>query len=287
MPASAALLPDRKRLHLHHGPIDLVIGADGNRAEVRAAYTQAQRRFAKILDELVAELPLLRTEMPPEGLASKGLVAQRMESAVRPFWKRRITAMAAVAGAVADEVLQAMLRPAGLRRAYVNNGGDIAIYLEEGERFRLASPAGPIMIGRKDNVGGIATSGWRGRSFSLGIADSVTVLARSAAAADAAATLIANAVDLPASPKVKRKPACELAPDSDLRDRLVTVDVLPLNDEEVDEALSQGEGLAKQFCQDRHITAVSLVLNRKVRHVGDIAADERRSTRRLEQFAHA
>ena len=63
---------------------------------------------------------------------------------------------------------------------------------------------------------GIATSGWRGRSFSLGIADAVTVLADRAAAADAAATIIANAVDLPGHPAIVRVPACELAPDSDL-----------------------------------------------------------------------
>ena len=49
---------------------------------------------------------------------------------------------------------------------------------------------------------GVATSGWRGRSFSLGIADAVTVLARTGAAADAAATIIANAVDLPGHPAV-------------------------------------------------------------------------------------
>ena len=40
-------------------------------------------------------------------------------------------------------------------------------------------------------VRGVATSGWRGRSHSLGIADSVTVLAATAAMADAAATVIA------------------------------------------------------------------------------------------------
>ena len=55
--------------------------------------------------------------------------------------------------------------------------------------------SGTIRIRHGDGVGGIATSGARGRSFSLGIADSVTVLAEDAATADAAATLIANAVD--------------------------------------------------------------------------------------------
>ena len=61
----------------------------------------------------------------------------------------------------------------------------------------------------------------------MGIADSVTVLARTGAVADAAATLIANAVDVD-DPAIRREPAAELAPDSDLGDRLVTVEVGPL-----------------------------------------------------------
>ncbi len=77
-------------------------------------------------------------------------------------------------------------------------------------------------IRAEDGIGGIATSGWRGRSFSLGIADAVTVLAETAAAADAAATIIANAVDLPGHPGIVRQPASSLQPDSDLRDLPVT-----------------------------------------------------------------
>ena len=90
-----------------------------------------------------------------------------------------------------------------LARAYVNNGGDIALHLGPGETFSIGMvdrPDRPSLIGRAaigaaDHVRGVATSGWRGRSFSLGVADAVTVLAASAALADAAATLIANAVD--------------------------------------------------------------------------------------------
>ena len=79
-----------------------------------------------------------------------------------------------------------------------------------------------------------------GRSHSLGIADSVTVLAQSAAIADAAATLIANAVDIPGSPAVIRKPANELTPDSDLGDRLVTVDLKEIRQGQIEEAVNRG-----------------------------------------------
>jgi ApbE superfamily uncharacterized protein (UPF0280 family) len=260
----AAMLPDDKRLHLQHGPIDLIIGAEGAPAEVKAAYTAARARFATVLDELVAELPLLRREMTAGGLGLKGDIAQRMVAAVRPFWRKRVTPMAAVAGAVADEILRCMLNSAQLRRAYVNNGGDIALHLSGRETYTVASPSGPIMLTAEDDIRGIATSGWRGRSFSLGVADAVTVLAASAAVADTAATLIANHVDLPGSHKVTRQRADALQPDSDLRDRLVTVAVATLNDGEIAQALSAGLRFAKATQSKGLIVDASLRLSGQV-----------------------
>jgi ApbE superfamily uncharacterized protein (UPF0280 family) len=74
-------------------------------------------------------------------------------------------------------VLAAMLEAADLRRAYVNNGGDIALHLGRANGSSTASANGQCRGGWRDGVGGIATSGRHGRSHSLGIADSVTVLA--------------------------------------------------------------------------------------------------------------
>ena len=96
--------------------------------------------------------------------------------------------MAAVAGSVAEEVLEAMLAAAALSRAFVNNGGDIALHLAPGTAYEIGlvdRPDRPSLfstarIAAADPVRGIATSGWRGRSFSLGIADAVTVLAERA-----------------------------------------------------------------------------------------------------------
>ncbi len=199
MGASARWLPDGKRLHLQHGPIDLIIEAVGAVDGVDLAYQLAWERFQTVLTELVEELPRLRTLCPAEGLGLKGVVARRMEQASRPHAGYGITPMVAVAGGVADEVLEAMLSGPDLDRAYVNNGGDIALYLGEGQRYDIAmvgNPGAPVRLGtislRAGDPAGIATSGRHGRSHSLGIADSVTVLAATAAEADAAATLIAS-----------------------------------------------------------------------------------------------
>lgn len=238
----ARLLPDGHRLHLNDGPIDLVIGADG---DVRAAYRAAIARFATVLDELCAELALLRRPARPQA-GPAGAVARRMWDAVLPHAGGAfITPMAAVAGAVADAVLCAMTAAASLDRAYVNNGGDIALHLRPGFAFTagLVDRAALDATGRieaGDGVGGIATSGWRGRSFSLGIADAVTVLAADAATADAAATVIANAVDLPAHPAITRRSARELQPNSDLGERRVTIGVGALSPGEIGLALDRG-----------------------------------------------
>jgi hypothetical protein len=143
-----------------------------------------------------------------------------------------------------------------VRRAWINNGGDIALHLAGGQAARVGLVAdiartipaldGAFAIEATMPVRGIATSGWRGRSFSLGIADSVTVLAATAAQADAAATVIANAVNVD-DPRIVRRPACELKDDSDLRDIPVTVDVPPLEDELVRAALEAGRKRAREL----------------------------------------
>jgi ApbE superfamily uncharacterized protein (UPF0280 family) len=182
--------------------------------------------------------------------------------------------MAAVAGAVADEVLAAMLRGRTLAKVYVNDGGDIALHLTPGESLR-AGIVGDVqhpaidniaMIDHASPVRGIATSGWKGRSFSLGIADAATVLARSAAEADAAATLVANAVDVEDA-AVRRAPACSLDPDSDLGDRLVTIDVGPLAPDAIVAALDRGAEKAQQLQRAGRITAAVLLLRGEVRVV--------------------
>ncbi|MER8519144.1 UPF0280 family protein [Mesorhizobium sp. M0643] len=270
-------LEDGRRLHLNHGPIDLIVEAFGEASECSAAYRQAVARFQTILPELVEELPELRRPAASRPRAFAGPTARRMEAAVVPLAKQFITPMAAVAGSVADEVLGALLAGRPLERAYVNNGGDSAIYLGHGQSMTLAIAgtghglADRLTIRPEDGIRGVATSGWRGRSFSLGIADAVTVLARTGAEADAAATLIANAVDLPGHPAVRRVRARDLAPDSDLGDRLVTHGVGLLSAAEIAIALEGGFAVAEEFRRRGLIAAAALFLGGQARIAGPMA----------------
>lgn len=262
------MLADGRRLHLHDGPIDLVIEAVGTADAVARAYASAVARFTGLLDELCAQLPGLRAPVTGAECAFECTVARRMWAAVQPFADDIfITPMAAVAGAVAEEVLAALVRP-GITRAYVNNGGDIALYLPAGASFTVGlvdRPDRPRLVGtalltHTRPVRGVATSGWRGRSFSLGIADAVTILAPTASMADAAATVVANAVDLPSHRGVLRAPAHDIQPDSDLGGRLVTRHVPELSAQDRAEALAAGRVCAEALLRRGLICGAALHL---------------------------
>lgn len=277
--AARAALGDG-RWHFQHGPIDLVIAAEGEPGAVAAAHAAAWARFQPLLAELVAELPLLRRPLQPDAPPPlQGAVARRMAQACLPFAGRIfITPMAAVAGAVAQEIVATYLRP-GITRAWVNNGGDIALHLADDAavtvglysdlaRFDAAAAArtvagqgtvdGRFTVHASGPVRGVATSGWRGRSFSRGIADSVTVLAATAAQADAAATVIANAVNMD-HPAIQRRPACTQRDDSDLGEILVTTDVPDLPADVVRQALANGLRCARALQRQGLIIQAALV----------------------------
>ena len=279
---------DATRWHWQHGPIDLILSADGEPAALQAAYEACWSRFVGVLPELVSELKRLRQPVAAEAslddCALQGHVARRMWSACHPHRARFITPMAAVAGSVADELIDAFARE-GISRAFINNGGDIALYLTEGRQYHVGVFAdlsqsldklrfadaqaldANLTLDASMPIRGIATSGWRGRSFSLGIADSVTVLARNAASADAAATMIANAVNLDHA-GIVRMPASSLKDDTDLGDQLVTVDVPSLPQPLIDFALARGVEAARRLVDRGLIEGAALFLQGRVRIAG-------------------
>ncbi|THF49384.1 UPF0280 family protein [Allorhizobium terrae] len=285
--AASYLDGDRNgRLHLQHGPIDLVIGVGdhdrvGNAGVERQralAFQVAYARFATVLEELVGELSLLKMPHGATNPRPSSPIAQRMVDAVTHFSNHHfITPMAAVAGSVADEIVSAILvacqgddRPS---RLYVNNGGDIALHLASKEAFEIGiadesgSALGRFQVSGQEPNRGIATSGRGGRSLSMGIADSVTVIARSAAMADAAATLIGNAVDLPGHAAIARAAANSIKDDSDLGERLVVTACGALNDDDIAQALDAGEVLARHFMAKGLVARCALFLKGRSRIV--------------------
>ena len=265
------------RLHLQHGPIDLILHVDASEEIRKRLYSTAKKRFSTVLQELVVEMDLLKHPWSADLPDPKGGIAQKMCFAVRGS-NIFVTPMAAVAGAVAEEILEAMLFEAKnqdpcleeIQRMYVNNGGDIAFWLNAGESFSIGVVDNPgipelnarVSLAYESPVRGIATSGWGGRSQSLGIADAVTVLAGSAAIADAAATLIANDVNVD-YPGILKRPASEVKDESDLGMLPVTVDVPPLPVDQISEALKRGAQTAGNFIRTGKIEAAYLSLQKQ------------------------
>ena len=270
-----------RRWHFQHGPIDCILEADGEQAAVDRAIEAAWSRFTGVLAELVAELPRLRADLTSAAGAQihpDGVIARRMVAACRPHAEAGhfVTAMAAVAGSVAEELIGCFDDPR-IARASVNNGGDIALRLGPGASYDVgivadptdaAALVGPLAVrfrvAADSPVRGVATSGWRGRSFSFGIADSVTVLAASASAADALATIIANAVDVD-DPRIVRVAADRLRDDTDLGARAVTRAVPALSAAALDRALARGVAEAERQIAAGRACAVVLCLQGRVR----------------------
>jgi len=267
----ATLIGTRQRLHIQHGPIDLVIDADGPGR--LALFERAVTAAMPILATLVDELDMLRAPYRAKHKFT-GPVARRMQAVCALAEDRFVTPMIAVAGSVADHVLAAMQdddAARSCRRISVNNGGDIAFWTASGATTRAqisGLPAGILTLAGPTRWQGIATSGWGGRSHSRGIADSVTVLADSAALADIAATLIANDVDLPNHPMITRQCAHDLDPASDLADRMVTTGVPVLDDGEIGAALAAGRATASRLMQQGSIAGAVLVLQGQNKIVG-------------------
>jgi ApbE superfamily uncharacterized protein (UPF0280 family) len=240
-----------------------VIAAQAARMALRLLAVLAD--FQKYLKRSAAELPL---ERPAPSVAAR---ARDAAAAVG----RGLTPLAAVAGAVADEVAQAALQ-LGADKVIVNNGGDIALRLAPGQTAQVGLRAhagreagaeesakapllGRLNIAAGDSIGGVATSGWGGRSFSQGLADAVSVWAVNAALADAAATALGNAVTAEAEGVIKR-PARELDPNSDLGDTLVTAQVPELTPEERAAALAAGRAEALKMREEGNLIGCLIAL---------------------------
>ncbi len=227
------------------GPMTLTVSAWlGRRARpvMAARAARAALGFLRDLADFKNLLKLDQIRIPPD--RPLPAVVEAAVEAVRQV-DPSLTPLAAVAGAVAQEVCR---EAAGLGadRVIVNNGGDIALYLAQDREavVGLKPPGGDSLVGKlsldgRNGVGGVAASGWEGRSHSPGVADLVSIWAGSAALADAAATFVAGACRVD-SPAVEKAPANRIDPESDLGEMEVTLSVGRLSQEEKEEAVRQG-----------------------------------------------
>ena len=173
---------------------DLFISA---RADLSEQALSAIRDVRTIIEEYIRVRPDFRTSLEPVSADAQahaliqGMLAAGLACGVGP--------MAAVAGTIAEFVAGSLLEHSP--EVIVENGGDL--FMQTDRELTIGIFAGPSPLSEKLGLKIVpgdmplalcTSSGTVGPSLSYGKADAVTVRARSAALADAAATALGNTV---------------------------------------------------------------------------------------------
>jgi len=277
--AAPAGILKRQSIQVSYGPMELGIQMEGPE-EAGARCRLELPVFARGLIRKVTDfLPLLKLKSCDLLVKDRwpGVVKRMIEASQR-ISPGDLTPMAAVAGAVADEVMNHIfeISDGAVTQVFVNNGGDMALYSPFQEvRVGVKGVSGRdgrpfiLRLREKKTPYGLATSGWRGRSVSRGIADAVVVVASESAVADAAATYIGNAVGDDKITCVTRQKAGKLDPNSDIPDTAVTVACGKLIEAEKERAIANGMRTAKKIIEQGIVEEVGIYLQGK--HILDRA----------------
>ncbi|HNX96059.1 MAG TPA: UPF0280 family protein [Candidatus Aminicenantes bacterium] len=183
-----------RRHHLEIGPTFATVIAEDR--FVPLAITDITERNRELLGYIADHPDFLHALEPvPVGRNAPPIVRAMARAARRAG----VGPMAAVAGAIAESALRAMMA-AGAVHALVDNGGDIAMILAEPVTVGIFAGDSPIRdlalrFSPGPRVASVCTSsGTVGHSLSFGCADAATVIAGDAALADAVATALGNSV---------------------------------------------------------------------------------------------
>lgn len=235
---------DDGRVFVDYGPASMVITARRGEETLSELARSAFPRIRDHLAEIAGQLPRLRQYPGDADFSGLEGLPRVMAEAVLATGEPTLTPMAAVAGTMADAVAD-WLFAQGADLVLVNNGGDIALRLGPGRQVRMGilpdlngAISQVVTIRAEDGIGGVCTSGLGGRSFTRGIARSVTVFSRRCATADACATHIANCSYVP-SPRVQTCLAGDLDPQSDIAGLQIVCGTQTLEPEEVRRGLEQ------------------------------------------------
>jgi ApbE superfamily uncharacterized protein (UPF0280 family) len=258
------------KVHFDYGPVSMVLSAGAGGKPLTELCCRAFEAIDAALTEITGSLPILRryvSQIPSSALSG---LPRRMLESVLAVGDPLMTPMAAVAGAVADAAAD-WLFSRGADQVLANNGGDIAVRLGPGKSVKVGIVSSLargeieeiVTITEHDGIGGIATSGLGGRSFTRGIAQGVTAFARSGVLADALATRLANTSFIP-SPRVFTGKAGILDPGSDIADLEVVIGMDPLHAEEVERSLDQVRREALRQKQRGNLLALRASVQGKV-----------------------
>jgi len=250
-----------------YGPMHMYISVFEQGKPLTDLAKEGAHVATKVLQDLALFLPVIKRKTHEVEIEQTFPdVVRRMVEATREMEEPDLTPLAAVAGAASDVVADFLISQGGTK-VIVDNGGDIAIRLREGEVARVGvkpeidakNPSYVLPIDTTVGIGGVATSGFGGRSFTKGIASAVTVLSGSASLSDAAATVIGNFTNVE-DPNITRSLAEKIYPDTDIVGEWVTIGVGNLSQEKIEEALNNGLSKAYSLCRKGFIKGALITL---------------------------
>ncbi|KUO49500.1 MAG: hypothetical protein APF76_10735 [Desulfitibacter sp. BRH_c19] len=269
------------RLFMDYGPIQMTISAFNFEEPLNKEMEEACYYAAEQLKELASVISIAK--LPSSEIREERLlpdVLKKMIKAVKECGDLTLTPMATVAGTFADKVAD-YIAARGATKVIVNNGGDIALRLANGESTKVGivsdinhkSFSHIITLDSDSGIGGIATSGFRGRSLTKGIASAAVAFGRTCREADAAATLIGNYTYSDDS-GIKQVLAEYLDPDTDIVGHLVTLSIGDLDPQTPSKALDNGIAKVRELVAKKSILGAAIFLNNESRIYPEFLAEQ-------------
>ena len=242
----ASNFPASFTMFIEVGPVSVVVNGEKDGMPFEFDRFRVEEKIRSILEEIKEYLPVLKQKAHKiKNTNHMSYVPRKMVDAVKVIDEVSLTPMAAVAGSIAD-ALKEFLKNEWLDLISVNNGGDISIFNKNGRELKIdigdihTGESSPHLLSIEQITDyGLATSGFGGRSFTLGLADSVTVIATTGALADAAATFICNCTNTETDQVIRRK-ASEIDPLTDIPDYEVTIKINDLSNFDIMKSLENG-----------------------------------------------
>ncbi|MBS3920728.1 MAG: UPF0280 family protein [Deltaproteobacteria bacterium] len=272
------VLPNGTNL-VDYGPMRMSINVSENGKPLPKLAEEGALLVMSLLEDLSKCLSIINRKNVTLGMKDiYPEIVRRMIEATQKIEEPDLTPLAAVAGTASEMVADFIFNKGGTK-VIVDNGGDIAIRLREGEVARVGvkteisakQPAYLISIDSTMGIGGVATSGFGGRSFTKGIASAATVLAERASLADAAATVIGNFTNVD-DPNITRTLAERIYPDTDIAGEWVTTRMGELSQEKIEQALNNGLSKASVISKKQLIYGALIALKGKTVWTDSLAA---------------
>ena len=254
-----------------YGPMRMFINVSESGKPLVKLAEEGAHLAIQVLEDLAKFLPVIKKKsLDLEVEEAFPDVVRRMIESTKKMEELDLTPLAAVAGTASDVVADFIFSK-GATKIIVDNGGDIAIRLREGEVVRVGvkteidakHPTYLISIDSNMKIGGVATSGLGGRSFTKGIASAATVLSKTASLSDAAATVIGNFTNVEDA-SILKSLADKVYPDTDIAGEWITVKVGKLPQKKIEKALNRGLSKAYSICQKGFIEGAMIALQGRV-----------------------